>query len=58
MSTQCRAAEGLYFTGKKNPAWEAGFTGYCCCRVVGSCFSGEAVLDYCCCYIPFFLYFF
>jgi hypothetical protein len=38
--------EKTYSTGKKNPAWEAGYTGYCCCRVFGSYFNGEAVLDY------------
>ena len=41
---------GQYITGKKNPAWEAGYTGYCCCREIGSYFSGEAVLDFCYCY--------
>jgi len=44
-----------HFTGKKNPAWEAGYTGYCCCRVFGSYFSGEAVLDFFCYKSAFFL---
>ena len=29
---------------KKNPAWEAGYTGYWCCREFGLRFSGEAVV--------------
>ena len=42
--------KGQYITAKKNPAWEAGYTGYCCCREIGSYFSGEAVLDFFYCY--------
>ncbi len=33
-----------FLSAKKNPAWEAGYTGYCCCRVFGFYFSDEAVL--------------
>jgi len=41
---------------KKNPAWEAGYTGYCCCRVFGFYYSDEAVLDCCFSYVRSFYF--
>jgi hypothetical protein len=43
-------------TGKKNPAREAGCTGYCCCREIGCWCSSEAVVAcYCCSRLPLLL---